>query len=73
MQDPNDQVITVDDLTDQHWAEIRVIAIHLIDKGIEPNQMKASVIAFLEWLKTKDFLVAVDVDEDPGLSGIVVH
>lgn len=44
-------VVDLSELTDQDWNEIRVIAIRVYSEA-DPkiDQMRASVIAFLEWL-----------------------
>lgn len=64
-----DQVITIEEFTERHWAQIREIArLKLDQNAYEGNQFKCTVAAFLEWLADQPFNVGIEItglDNDP--------
>lgn len=64
-----DQVITLEEFTQKHWAQIRERALLKVDQNLyEGNQFKCTVAAFLEWLADQPFNVGIEIkemDNDP--------
>lgn len=65
--DKQDEIITIDDFTDKHWAEIHEIARQKLEfNEFQGNQFKCTVSAFLEWLADQPFNVGIEI---PNLHG----
>lgn len=59
-----DQVITIEEFTEKHWAQIRERARYKLDQNqYESNQFKCTVAAFLEWLADQPFNVGIDITD----------
>lgn len=56
-------LISIEDITEVSWVEIREIARAMFDRGdFEQNQFKITISAFFEWVRQKGPNVAIDLE-----------
>lgn len=54
LQKTSEEIISIENMTDQHWSEIREITQQILKSGQAGRDLtKASVMAFIQWLAYK--------------------
>lgn len=59
--------LTVYDMTDRDWAEVRQLAIQMKDAGrLEGDNFKCGILGFIEWLckREKNIIAATEIKEE---------
>lgn len=54
LQKANEEIISIENMTDQHWSEIRELTQQILKSGQAGRDFtKASIMAFIQWLAYK--------------------